>query len=93
MIAETIVPIKLKIDWLGNKLWSFEIKVLKFHQKSGHPLIPTVVSVADGLFGIFITIWVLLIWKQHIFHILYPIQRNWREIDQFWSLCSRFYIE
>ena len=42
MIAETIVHIwelKLKIDWLGNKLWSFEIKVLKFHQKSGQPLV------------------------------------------------------
>ena len=43
MIAETIVPIweQLKIDWIGNKLWSFEIKVLKFHQKAEHPLVVT----------------------------------------------------
>ena len=31
---------KLKIDWLGNKLWIFEEKkVLKFHQKAEHPLV------------------------------------------------------
>ena len=32
---------KLKIYWLGNKLWSFEIKVLKVHQTSGKALITT----------------------------------------------------
>ena len=30
---------KLKIDLLGNKLWSFEIKVLKVHQSSGKALV------------------------------------------------------
>ena len=41
MISETIVP-KVKIDWLGNKVWSFEIKVLEFHQKAEHPLVTTI---------------------------------------------------
>ena len=39
MIAEIIV--KLKIDLLGNKLWSLKINVLKVHQTSGKALVYT----------------------------------------------------
>ena len=39
---------QLKIDLLRNRLWSFEIKVLKVHQTSGKALVWTGAGTGPG---------------------------------------------